>query len=211
MNRARRLERESPAGNVYDKYGSRNPVVRRLMDGFDAGMFELLERIPEPRHVLEVGCGEGHVTARLATRFPRARIVGTDHSQRILARARELHPRLEFRRMSVYEAERSGPWDLVVACEVLEHLDDPELALEAVCMASRGHVLVTVPREPLWRVLNLFRGRYWGALGNTPGHVQHWSRPALLRFLRTRLAILDTRSPLPWTQVLGRPLGLPPA
>jgi hypothetical protein len=66
-------------------------------------------------------------------------------------------------------------------------------------------VLITVPREPLWRLLNLARGRYWSALGNTDGHVQHWSRGALLHFLSTRLDVVAMRSPLPWTQVLGRP------
>jgi 2-polyprenyl-3-methyl-5-hydroxy-6-metoxy-1,4-benzoquinol methylase len=209
MRPAPRQDLDGPAGNVYDKYGSRNPVVRRLMAGFDTGMFELLAHIPTPKQVLEVGCGEGHVTAKLAKFYPGARIVGTDRSPEIIARARDLHHGLEFRVMPIADAGTSGPWDLVVACEVFEHLADPVGALDAVCRAAHGHVLVTVPREPLWRVMNVARGRYWGALGNTPGHVQHWSRGALLRFLRTRLAIVDTRSPVPWTQVLGRPLSAP--
>lgn len=206
MRPAQRPDREGPAGNVYDKYGSRNPIVRRLMAGFDAGMFELLAQVPAPQQVIEVGCGEGHVTAKLAAFYPGARIVGTDRSPEIIARARELHRALDFRVMPIEEAGTSGPWDLVVACEVFEHLEDPEGALDAVCRACRGHVLVTVPREPLWRVMNVMRGRYWRSLGDTPGHLQHWSRGALLRFLGTRLAIVDTRSPVPWTQVLGRPL-----
>lgn len=209
MRLARRQDLGVPAGNVYDKYGSRNPIVRRLMAGFDSGMFELLAHVPAPKQVLEVGCGEGHVTAKLAAFYPGTRIVGTDSSAEIIGRARELHRGLEFRVMRIEDAATSGPWDLIVACEVFEHLADPERALDAVCRACRGHVLVTVPREPLWRAMNMLRGRYWGSLGDTPGHLQHWSRGALLRFLRTRLAIVDTRSPLPWTQVLGRPLTPP--
>lgn len=196
---------EEPAGNVFDKYGSANPVVRRLMAGFERSMFDLLGLVPPPRTVLEVGCGEGHVTARLAERYPAARVIGTDQSARIIARAHDLHRGPDYRVMSIYDAGDSGPWDLVVACEVFEHLAEPARALEAVCRATAGHVLVTVPREPLWRVLNMVRGRYWGALGNTPGHVQHWSRGALLDFLGQQLDIVGVRVPVPWIQVLGRP------
>jgi 2-polyprenyl-3-methyl-5-hydroxy-6-metoxy-1,4-benzoquinol methylase len=196
---------EAPAGNIFDKYGSANPVVRRLMTGFERGMFELLGQIPPPRTVLEVGCGEGHVTAQLARFYPSARVLGTDRSARIVATARELHRGPEYQVMSIYDAGASGPWDLVAACEVFEHLTEPARALEAVCRAASGHVLVTVPREPLWRVLNMVRGRYWGALGNTPGHLQHWSRGALLEFLGQQLDIVGVRLPVPWIQVLGRP------
>jgi SAM-dependent methyltransferase len=205
MRTARQADEEAVAGNFYDKYGSRNPVVRRLMDGFDRGLDELLAQVGAPRHVLDVGCGEGHITAKLAARFPGARVVGTDRSPEIVAKARELHRGIEFRVLSIYDVGRSGPWDLVVACEVFEHLAQPERALEAIDLAALGNIIVTVPREPVWRVLNMLRGRYWGALGNTPGHLQHWSRAGLLRFMRARLEILDTRAPLPWTQVLARP------
>ena len=37
-----------------------------------------------------------------------------------------------------------------------------------------------VPREPVWRVLNVARGRYVRWLGNPPGHIQHFSRAAFL-------------------------------
>jgi 2-polyprenyl-3-methyl-5-hydroxy-6-metoxy-1,4-benzoquinol methylase len=192
-------------GNVYDKRGSEHPIVRRLMAGFDRGLDELLVAAGPARSVLEVGCGEGHVTARLAARFPGARVLGTDFSPRIVEVARRAHPDLSFEVCSIYDTARLGTWDLVVACEVFEHLDRPAEALDAICDARAGHVLVTVPREPLWRALNLARGRYWGALGNTPGHVQHWSRGSLLRFLARRLEIEAVRTPTPWTQVLGRP------
>ncbi len=205
MRAARVLDEEPRAGNVFDKYGSRNPIVRGLMAGFYRGLFELLGQIPPPHTVLEVGCGEGQVTAKLAQRFPSARVVGTDRSATILAKAREFHRGPEFRVMSVYDAGGSGPWELVVACEVLEHLAEPARALDALYRAAAGHVLVSVPREPLWRVLNVLRGRYWPALGNTPGHVQHWSRATLIAFLRERLDIVGIRMPVPWIQVLGRP------
>lgn len=205
MKPGRLMDEGVVVGNIYDKHESSNPVVRRLMSGFDRGMFQLLAGTGPVSSVLEVGCGEGHVTAKLAARFPGARVLGTDFSPTIVDVARRAHPGLDFEVCSIYDVGRLGSWDLVVACEVFEHLQDPAGALDAICGLDPRHVLVTVPREPLWRVLNLARGRYWGSLGNTPGHVQHWSRGSLLRFLGRRLEIVGVRTPLPWVQVLGRP------
>lgn len=189
------------AGNVYDKYETRNPVARRLMAGFDRGMFDLLARTGPVTSVLEVGCGEGHVTAKLARTYPGARILGTDLSEDIVAEARRLHPALAFETRSIYDLGEGGH-ELIVACEVMEHLEDPERALAAIVRARPRFLFVSVPREPIWRVLNVLRGRYLGALGNTPGHVQHWSRGAFLRMLRKHVQVIDVRSPLPWTQAL---------
>jgi hypothetical protein len=49
---------------------------------------------------------------------------------------------------------------------------------------AERHLLVSVPREPLWRMLNMARGAYWPALGNTPGHLNHWSRRSFVRCSR---------------------------
>ena len=116
-----------PTGNTFDKYGSRNPVVRSIMRGFDRGLEELLALAGPVRSVLDVGCGEGHVTARLARVFPDARVLGTDFSRAIVDVARRTHPGIAFEPVSIYDAAATGTWDMVVACEVFEHLDDDAL------------------------------------------------------------------------------------
>lgn len=204
MSRQPLLDAGVVVGNRFDKYGSRNPLVRWFMSQFETGLDQLLAQATGVSSVLEVGCGEGHITARLARTFPQASVLGTDFSNTILGIARREYPEHHFEQRSIYDVGGDGPYDLVVACEVFEHLEDPERALEAVVAASRQWVVVTVPREPLWRVLNVVRGRYLRDLGNTEGHVQHWSRRQILAFLSTRLDIVDTRAPLPWTQVLAR-------
>ena len=194
------------AGNVYDKYGTHNPVARRLMAGFDRGMRELLGVARDVSSVLEVGCGEGEVLEKITVWFPRARVRGTDLSPEIVAEARRRHPGLDFQVMSVYDAPGAGgPVDLVLASEVLEHVEDPARALRALRRSAARYVFASVPREPAWRMLNLARGKYVRDLGNTPGHLQHWSQGGFLRFLSTELEVLEVRSPLPWTQALCRP------
>jgi SAM-dependent methyltransferase len=95
-------------------------------------------------------------------------------------------------------------FDSMIVSHVLEHLEDPETAFQTLLGLSKRYVLVSVPREPVWRVMNMARGKYWGDLGNTPGHIQHWSRSGFLAMLRRHAEVVESRSPLPWTQVLCR-------
>ena len=86
----------------------------------------------------------------------------------------------------------------------MEHLDDPEAALDTVAALASPWAIISVPREPLWRALNLARLKYVGGLGNTPGHLHHWSRRGFARFLERRLEIVELHAPLPWTMALCR-------
>ena len=87
--------------------------------------------------------------------------------------------------------------------EVLEHLDDPERALGEICRVSKRWVVCSVPREPVWRALNLMRLKYVGGLGNTPGHVNHWSKQGFTDFVSRRLDVRRRLSPFPWTMIVG--------
>jgi SAM-dependent methyltransferase len=193
-------------GNVYDKYGTRNPIERRLVAGFIGDLMELVERTGAG-DAHEVGCGEGELTMRLARSGLRAR--GSDVSAEVIAdagrRAADAGLSVPFKAAGIGELEPpEDAAELVVCCEVLEHVEDPRAALETLVSLARPWLIVSVPREPLWRALNLARLSYVGALGNTPGHLNHWSKQAFLRFLSGRLDLVETRSPLPWTMALCR-------
>ena len=101
------------------------------------------------------------------------------------------------------EKEKYGA-DLVVCCEVMEHLLEPEEALKKLAFLASPYCLFSVPREPLWRLLNLLRGVYIKKLGNTPGHVQHWSKRSFRRFVSPFFTVIETATPLPWTFLLCR-------
>ncbi|HEX6585232.1 MAG TPA: methyltransferase domain-containing protein [Solirubrobacterales bacterium] len=193
-------------GNVYDKYATANPIERRLVAGFMARLDDLVQRTGA-REVHEVGCGEGELSIRLARRGLRVR--GSDAFPEVLEEARE-RARAAGVEIS-YEAtpvEELDPVrhaaELIVCCEVLEHLADPELALDVLAGLARPWLIASVPREPLWRALNMARLSYVGDLGNTPGHLSHWSRRRFVRFLSRRFEVLEVRSPLPWTMALCR-------
>ena len=190
-------------GNVYDKYGTRNPVARLLMNGFLAAVSELYS-LTRPRSVLEVGCGEGKLADHLmGSSHQPERFEACDISLDKLAPG--LDERIHFSAADIYQLPfENGQFDLVVCCEVMEHLNEPARGVAEIARVSSGCLLVSTPREPLWRMLNLARGQYWSDLGNTPGHVQHFSRAQLLRLLATQTQVTEVRLPLPWTIALGR-------
>jgi len=193
-------------GNTYDKYGTRNPVARNLMEGFLSSFDQLVARA-EPRSVLEVGCGPGDLSLRMSRQG--YDVLGTDISGRMIREARKRvvdgGDKARFERIDLFDLEpEAGRYDLVVCCEVLEHLNEPEEAMCHLSRLTRAHLLFSVPWEPIWRILNLARGRYWRSWGNTPGHLQHWSRQAFLDLLDTHLDVDEVRTPFPWTMALAR-------
>jgi 2-polyprenyl-3-methyl-5-hydroxy-6-metoxy-1,4-benzoquinol methylase len=189
-------------GNLYNKYRSGNPLARCLVRGYLKSLSELLHN-HMPGQMLDVGCGEG---------YPLQAISFTGNSTRVVAM--DLYP----------EALRSPPlnafgcdlccgsienmpflnrsFDLVLCLEVLEHLRRPDLALREVRRVCRGIAVFSVPREPLWRFLNVVRGAYLRKMGNTPGHACHWSRRSFLTFLQSEFHVVQVRSPMPWTMAL---------
>jgi 2-polyprenyl-3-methyl-5-hydroxy-6-metoxy-1,4-benzoquinol methylase len=192
-------------GNTYDKYGSTNPVVKRLMAGFEGQLDELFTRAA-PGSLLDVGCGEGVLTERWARRIG-GRVVGIDlddpqlHAQW----AQRSAPNLEYR---VMKAERlpfaDDEFDAATAIEVLEHVPDPAHTVAEMARVAHRHLLVSVPREPVWRAVNMARGAYLKDLGNTPGHVNHWSKRSFVQLLSRHGEVVEARSPFPWTMLLVR-------
>ncbi len=190
----------SPA---FSKYSTTHIVEQALVRGFLRTFDDAVPDI-EPRTVLEVGVGEGMIAQRVRDRFPEALVVVLDLPDPQLANAwrnRGLRgvfadaSHLPFRHRSV---------DLVVGIEVLEHLVDPFQALSEMARVCRSHAVLSVPLEPLWRVGNMLRGRYWARLGNTPDHLQHWTRRRFRSFVSLRFRIERMLRPFPWTLVVAR-------
>jgi SAM-dependent methyltransferase len=194
-------------GNTYDKYGSTNPVVRRLMAGFEGTLDELFTQA-DAQSLLDVGCGEGVLTHRWAQRLgDQKRVVGIDLDDPALHAewAKRTAPNLEYR---VMKAENlpfaDDEFDAAAAIEVLEHVPDAEHTVAEMARVAKRWLLVSVPREPLWRGLNMARGAYWKDLGNTPGHLNHWSKRSFVALLTRHGEVVQARSPFPWTMLLVR-------
>lgn len=193
-------------GNYYDKYNTRNPIARYLMNGFLASFDELTEKTGTCNSY-EVGCGEGNLSMRLHDRGWDVR--GSDleatsvTASNLECAARGIAPKFESKSLFDLTQEEASS-DLVICCEVLEHVPQTERALAVLKSLANPYLLVSVPREPVWRMLNIARGKYIGNLGNTPGHIQHWSSASFVELLGRTMNIIEVRKPLPWTMVLCR-------
>jgi 2-polyprenyl-3-methyl-5-hydroxy-6-metoxy-1,4-benzoquinol methylase len=191
-------------GNIEDKENLKNPISRQLVKKFDDTLLGLLKSI-NPNSLHEIGCGEGRLTRLIASHFS-IPILATDFSIEVIEhnQANEIAD-VTFVQKNIYELTAPEDYaDVVICCEVLEHLANPENALTVLKKLKANHYVFSVPREPVWRFLNVFRGRYIPALGNTPGHINHWSTKSFLWFLKTNdFHVKIVKHPLPWIMVLG--------
>jgi 2-polyprenyl-3-methyl-5-hydroxy-6-metoxy-1,4-benzoquinol methylase len=178
------------------------------MRGFEAALAALVDRSGAST-IHEIGCGEGRWTIDWASAGKSAR--GSDFSEQVIALARAnaetagLAREVEFRVASIYDlTPATDAAELVVCCEVLEHLEDPKRALSVLRSLARPWLLASVPREPIWSAMNMARGKYLASWGNTPGHVQKWSAAAFARFVSSDFDIVEIKLPLPWTMLLAK-------
>ncbi len=173
------------------------------MDGFFAALDENLPS-QRPSAVLEVGVGEAEVTKIIAGRHPGMTVVGIDLPDPELAATWHGKPVAGSFADIVSLPFRDDQFDLVLAIEVLEHVDDPDAALREVARVARRDVVLSVPREPIWRAANLARGKYVSTVGNTPGHIQHWSSRAFTDLVGRHFDVVRVTKPFPWTMVRAR-------
>jgi len=196
-------------GNIFDKYDSNNPIVNWIMNGFESSLSELISQVI-PATIHEVGCGEGFWVQKWIKQGISTR--GSDFSAKVIEIARQnamsqnLDPSI-FSIKSIYDLEpKQHSADLIVCCEVLEHLKEPEQALASLQRVTQNYLILSVPREPIWRILNVMRGKYIRSWGNTPGHIQHWSSRKFIELVSQYFTVTTINKPLPWTMLLCKPI-----
>lgn len=118
---------------------------------------EMLASVPgrprRPLSVLDLGCGDGHMAARMAGGGRPTVVMGLDWTEDALRSARARG--VTVIRASVDDAGlpfRAGAFDVVVFSEVVEHLVDPDLALAEVrrTLVPGGTLLLSTPNLAAW-------------------------------------------------------------
>jgi ubiquinone/menaquinone biosynthesis C-methylase UbiE len=189
-----------PIGNATAKYQASNPVVRALLNRFLRRLDEAAANL-SPGSVLDVGCGEGVVTERLAQRLAPVKVLGVDADEAHLKAEWESRTasNISFATGSAYDLPfADGSFDLVCCIEVLEHLERPRDALAEMSRVAGRALLLSVPNEPSWRISHFLAGRDVRRLGDTPGHINHWSKRAFLS-LASELGTAHAGAVFPWT------------
>ncbi len=197
-------------GNTFDKYNSSNFLINAIMRGFTKTLVNFVD-ISHPSSINEIGCGEGYWTLYWKSYFgTNFHSRGCDFSQITIdiAKKNAVESGFDsniFKQKSIYDLEAEDEHaDLIICTEVLEHLEDPALALEKLQEITQKNIILSVPNEPIWRISNLMRLKYVSELGNTPGHLQHWSKASFVKLVSKYFTVLDCKQPFPFTIVLAK-------
>ena len=189
------------------RYSTRNPISALLVRNFNHALQDMICET-KARRVLEVGCGEGFVMDLTRRSLTPTLVVGGDYSREWLTRAATLQKDAN---LLTFDARRipfrDSSFDLVLAIEVLEHVERPDIALAEIVRVTSEWAIISVPNGLIWRLTNLARGRYLGNLGNTPGHINKWSVRAFRQFAGKYFHITRHQTPIPWQIALLKKRG----
>ncbi|TVL99734.1 MAG: hypothetical protein CV087_16930 [Candidatus Brocadia sp. WS118] len=185
----------------------KNKYTKKLhgffVNGFLNKFFYLFNKT-DGNTLLDAGCGEGAILNYLnqRTKIPKE-CHGIDFNPQEIEMAKSNISFCHLQVASIYNLPfPDKSFDIVICTEVLEHLHHPEEALCELKRISAKYVILSVPREPLWRILNMVRFKYLSQFGNTPDHKNHWSKKHFQKFVKSKFDIIETSSPIPWTLVL---------
>jgi SAM-dependent methyltransferase len=182
---------ETPLSSGPDRARRQARMLQQVLDG-----------VPTPASVVDVGCGDGMATDLAARANPGHRFVGVDWSADALRQARS-------RGLTLVRAEvepaglpiASASADVVIMSELIEHLVDPDTALEEAWRVLRpgGTLLLSTPNlaawynrgllafgiQPLFSEVSL-RGVYGRPGSVVAGHLRLFTRRALVGLLAAR-------------------------
>lgn len=151
--------------------------------------------------MIDVGCGDGRFLPEVKRRFPDAKLLGIDYSERAIRLAQALHPEIEYRTVDLFEQNVGGLFDVATLVEVIEHIPPARLPefvrAVAACVKDGGRAIVTVPHanKPLAKK-----------------HFQHFTSDSLRAVLAPHFRTIEmipfdvrARTPMAWLveRVLG--------
>lgn len=193
------------AARHHHKYENKNPIQRFVLDRFFNAVAEEI-RVIMPNRVLDFGTGEGFFLEQLKRRgFTFESLVGIDLREDALNKARSGNPSYEFINVDLFSWDIEHSFDLVIASEVLEHLNNPARYLEQLSFLCKGHLLLTVPLEPWFQLMNLLRCRDIRRLGNHPEHINHWRYGKFKDFVSKYINIKRSYIVFPFIIVISEP------
>jgi 2-polyprenyl-3-methyl-5-hydroxy-6-metoxy-1,4-benzoquinol methylase len=138
------------------------------------------------KRILDVGTCSGYLLRVVQSRYPDAKLAGSDYYQDCVSLSAALTPAATVFQASIDDLRKtSDTYDVVFCTEVLEHIVDTETQIPALLglLDSGGALMVTVPN-----------GRFDTTPGHTSddgvswvGHVNFWS-PQSWQFYISRIA-----------------------
>ncbi len=134
----------------------------------------ILTLIPDRCRVLDVACGPGFLCRKIRLRRPSARVTGVDFSGYRIAcnQERDRAMEIDYRQADIQTglASLGDGFDVLMMCEIIEHLDDPGSVVAAAVERLRpgGRMIISCPHD---------------AEIPDPEHVREWGHDSLFHLL----------------------------
>lgn len=174
-----------PLERIYHEHHTSRRGEFFLVNGDVRGQF-LKERVGTGKKVLDIGCRDGALTGYYSTGND---VIGIDIDSGALARAKEAYG------ITTLHADLNGPWpvdgsfDVVVACEIIEHLYYPDQVLRKIYekLAPGGLLLGSIPHAfSLQSRARLMLARKQGTALQDPTHINHFWGPEFKRLIEAQ-------------------------
>ncbi len=93
--------------------------------------------------ILDVGCGNGKITAAIADRVPQGSVLGVDASQNMITFAQKnyaspIHPNLHFEVGDARNLRYQQEFDQIVSFNALHWVPEQDAVLRSICMALKA-------------------------------------------------------------------------
>jgi len=163
---------------------------------------------PPTSRILDVACGEGHITAAIQKRFPKAEVSGFDYSISAITRAHRQYDGIAFDVADAYQPPFAPSYfDVIVCNNIWEHVGDPLRLLGVLYAVVRpgGHLVISTPsRYRLGNALRVLLGKPIQFM--SPAHVTEYTVGQVEEQLRYGgFDVVATESP-PLSSIPGTPV-----
>lgn len=187
----------------FRKHTSKNILQRFLINNFYKQLLGIAKSL-SPYSILDVGSGEGFTLAQLQGEKIGNKLEGLEYSEEAIKLGKQMFPELNLRQGDIYHMPYAdNAFDLIICSEVLEHLENPDQALQELIRVSKKYCLFSVPNEPWFMLANFLRGKNVSRWGNDIEHINHWSSQKFANFVGMKLKVLKMKTPFPWTILLA--------
>jgi ubiquinone/menaquinone biosynthesis C-methylase UbiE len=199
--------------NMHNKYLTGSKLIRFVSQLHMASLIRLIAALKghAPLTVASIGCGDSYVNAAILLNCKNVKaITGLDIDRDSLKLSSIVYNQNNLGQTlvqgSIYSLPfETGEFDLVICSEVIEHLDNPSVALLELRRIAKKYCLLSVPNDFIFRSSNLVRLYYLRDLGNTPGHIQHFGILSFVGFVKKYFRVLSVQLPAClWIVVLAQ-------
>lgn len=193
-------------GNYYDKYNSKNIIENLIIKNYFKTILQICIRY-NITDFIDIGCGEGKWLYEFSNKG--FKCIGTEYEDEVINIAKKNLEGLNFDifKSNIYSENfaeiinnKINETEIknIFFLEVLEHLNDPITIIKKLKKINFNYMIISVPNEPLWRFLNCCRLKYLKQLGNTPGHINHFSYFRFKKVLEKHFELVETNAPIPF-------------